>query len=108
MKLISQIVAVAAVATLVVPAFAQTSTMSKTHMSHHAMKKMVMHDHKMIMNNRMMIKHNHHMMHRMMRHEGMTHKGMMMHSGTMMHKGAMMHSGTMMHSTTKPMTKTTM
>jgi len=80
MKLISTVVAVAAAATLVVPAFAQMSTMHKG-----MMKKPMMHG-------KMSKK-------QMMMHKKMMHKGGMMHSGTMksgmMHKGGMMHSGTM-------------
>lgn len=85
MKLVSQILAVAAVTTLVVPAIAQTSTMSKPMMKKPmAGKKMMMHNHKMIMNNRTMIKKH-----------------------TMMMKGSTM-GKPMMHSTMKPMTKPTM
>lgn len=90
MKLISQVLAVAAVATLVVPALAQTSTMSHPMMKKPmTAKKMAMKNHKMIMNNRMMIKKHTKMM------KGMSAK-------------PMMHSGSMMHSTMKPMTTTPM
>jgi len=75
MKLISTLVAVAAAATLVVPAFAQMSTMHKG-----MMKKPMMHG-------------------KMSKKQMMMHKKMMMHGGgmkkPMMHKGGMMHSGTM-------------
>lgn len=71
MKLISTVVAVAAAATLVVPAFAQMSTMHKG-----MMKKPMMHG-------------------KMSKKQMMMHKKMMMHKGGMMHKGTMMHSGTM-------------
>jgi hypothetical protein len=100
MKLITQIIAVATIATLVVPAFAQTSTMKpmmKKPMMAKKATKMAMHNHKMIMNNRMMIKKNTKMMH----------KSAMMHKGMMMHKPMMMHKGTM-KPMAKPMTKTTM
>ena len=69
MKLVSQILAVAAVATLVVPAIAQTSTMSSKPMMKKPMsssKKMAMHNNKMIMNNRTMIKKNHKMIKKVM------------------------------------------
>lgn len=59
MKLMSQVLAVAAVATFVVPAFAQTSTMSHPMMKKPmTAKKMAMKNHKAIMKNRMMIKKN--------------------------------------------------
>ena len=71
MKLVSQILAVAAVATLVVPAIAQTSTMSKPMMKKPMGSAMAMHNHKMIKNNRMMIKNNHKMIKKTMMKSGM-------------------------------------
>ena len=72
MKLVSQILAVAAVAAFVVPAFAQAPTMGKPMMKKAtSAKKMAMHNQKMIMNNRKMIKKNTKMMKSMMKKPGM-------------------------------------
>ena len=91
MKLISQFLAVAAVATLVIPAIAQTSTMSKPMMKKPmAGKKMMMHNQKMVMHNQKMVMHNQKMI--MNNHKMIMNNRMMIKKNNAMMKKPMMKS----------------